>query len=146
MKKSGGKSFSAKVALIGAVLAVAAAVGEIIYGMTYEQYADFVVVLCLLGGAVLWGCYTFMDNKVTEWFGLLGVCVAGFGMGLFVANSFNVWADTWGNIQQYGNLTGAFNFFNSQGGPIPAVVIIVITLLAVVCGIISCFTGKESAK
>lgn len=143
---NGKKSFSAKIALIGAALAVVSSVGEVIYGMTYEQYSDFVVVLCLLGGAALWGAYAFIDNAVTEWFGLAGVGVAGFGFGLFITNSFNVWADTWGNIQQYGKLTGAFNFFNSQGGPIPAVLLIVLTLAALVCGIISCFTGKESVK
>ena len=48
-----GKGVSATIALAGAALAVVAAVGEIIYGATYEQYADFVVVLCLLAGAVL---------------------------------------------------------------------------------------------
>ena len=123
-----GKGVSATIALAGAALAVVAAVGEIIYGAAYEQYADFVVVLCLLAGAVL-----------------LGVIAIGFGMGLFLTNSFNVWADTWGNLQQYGSIVGAFNFFNSQGGPIPAVALIVVSLLAAVCGIISCFTGKKEA-
>ena len=70
--------------------------------------------------------------------------VAGFGLGLFVVNSFNVWADAWGNLQQYGSIVGEFNFFNSQGGPIPAVILIVLALAAEICGIISCFRGKET--
>ena len=146
MKGINVKSLSAIAALIGAVLAVIAAVGEIIYGSMYEQYSDFVVVLCLLGGAALLVTYAFVDKKIAEWSCLLGVAATGFGLGLFIANSFNVWADTWGNLQQYGSLTGAFNFFNSQGGPIPAVIIIVLVLISAVCGIISCFTGKETAK
>ena len=133
-----GKGVSATIALAGAALAVVAAVGEIIYGAAYEQYADFVVVLCLLAGAVLLGVYAFIDHPVTDWSCLLGVIAIGFGMGLFLTNSFNVWADTWG-------IVGAFNFFNSQGGPIPAVALIVVSLLAAVCGIISCFTGKKEA-
>ena len=140
-----GKGVSATIALAGAALAVVAAVGEIIYGAAYEQYADFVVVLCLLAGAVLLGVYAFIDHHVTDWSCLLGVIAIGFGMGLFLTNSFNVWADTWGNLQQYGSILGAFNFFNSQGGPIPAVALIVVSLLAAVCGIISCFTGKKEA-
>lgn len=42
------KSKSAKLAVAGAVLAIAAAVGETIYGFAYAQYADFVVVLSYL--------------------------------------------------------------------------------------------------
>lgn len=45
------KSKSAKLAVAGAVLAIAAAVGETIYGFAYAQYADFVVVLSYLLGA-----------------------------------------------------------------------------------------------
>lgn len=145
MKDIKTKSASAKVALAGAVLAVVAAIAEIVYGAVYEQYADFVVVLCLLGGAALWAVYAFIDNNLTEWCGLLGEAVAGFGLGLFIVNIYNVLADTWGNLQQYGSLTGAFNFFNSQGGPIPPVAIIIIALAACICGIVCCFKGKETA-
>jgi len=140
-----GKGISAGIALAGAVIAVASAIGSIIYGAAYEQYADFVVVLCLLAGAALLGVYALIDHPVTDWSCLLGVIAIGFGMGLFLTNSFNVWADTWGNLQQYGSIVGEFNFFNSQGGPIPAVVLIVLSLLAAVCGVISCFTGKKEA-
>jgi hypothetical protein len=141
-----GKSFSAKAAFVGAILAIAAAIGCIIYGAVYEQYADAVVVLCLLVGAALYGAYALIDHAATQWFGFLGVAAVGFGLGLFLTNSYNVWADTWGNIQQYGSLTGGFSFFNSQGGPIPAAILLILSLISAVCGIISCFNGKETAK
>lgn len=140
-----GKGASAGAALVGAVVAIAAAVGSIAYGAAYEQYADFMVVLCMLAGAVLLGIYALLDNAVTDWFCLLGVIAVGFGLGLFLTNSYNVWADTWGNLQQYGSIVGEFNFFNSQGGPIPAVILIALGLLSAICGIVACFTGKKEA-
>ena len=147
MKQNGQKmSGSAKAALIGGCAAILAAVAEIIYGVKYEQYADYTVVLTLLAGGALMGAYALCTFRAADWFGLLGVITAGFGLGLFIVNSFNVWADTWGNIQQYGQLTGEFNFFNSQGGPIPAVILIALCLAAEVCGIISCFKGKEAVQ
>lgn len=140
------KGFGALIALIGAVVALVAAVGCIIYGAAYEQYADFTVVLCLIAGAVILAAYALADAAVIDWFNLLGVAVVGFGTGLFLVNSYNVWADTWGNLSQYGSLTGDFSFFNSQGGPIPAAILIILGLVAAVCGIIACFVGKEAAK
>lgn len=146
MKATTLKSGSAKLAAAGAVLAVVAAVGETIYGLAYAQYADFVVVLNYLLGAALLAAYAFTNSKLTYWLNLLGVVGTGFGLGLFITNSYNVWADTWGNLNQYGSLTGAFSFFNSQGGPFPAAALIVLGLAAAICGVISCFGGKESAK
>ena len=140
------KSAGAYLALIGGCLAVLAAVAEIIYGAKYEQYADYTVVLTLLAGGALLGVYALCSFPGSDWFGLLGVIAAGFGLGLFLVNSFNVWADTWGNLQQYGSLVGEFNFFNSQGGPFPPVILIVLGLAAEICGIISCFKDKEAAK
>lgn len=140
------KGFSAKIAFIGSVIALICAVGNIIYGAMYEQYADFVVVLSLLAGGALLAVYTFVDHPLVNWFGLLGTAATGFGTGLFLTNSYNVWADTWGNIQQYGKIVGEFNFFNSQGGPIPAAVLLLLGLAAALCAIISCFGGKETRK
>ena len=138
-------SSGARIALFGGCLAVIAAIAEIIYGARYEQYADYTVVLTLLIGGTLLAGYASFSFRAADWFGFLGVIAAGFGLGLFIVNSFNVWADTWGNIQQYGSIVGEFNFFNSQGGPIPAVILIVLGLAAEICGIISCFKGKETA-
>ncbi len=142
MKISGKNSY---ISLIGAVLSAVVAVCEIIYGAVYSQYADFVVVGTYLIGAALMAAYVFTNTKFTAWLNLLSVVFSGFGMGLFITNSYNVWADTWGNLTQYGSLTGAFSFFNSQGGPYPAVAIIVLGLLSVILGIVSCFGRKENA-
>lgn len=139
-------SAGARIALIGGCVAIIAAIVEIIYGAKYEQYADYTVVLTLLSGGALMGVYALCSFRTSDWFALFGVIVAGFGLGLFIVNSFNVWADAWGNLQQYGSLVGEFNFFNSQGGPIPAVVLIVLGLTAEVLGIISCFKGKEAVQ
>ncbi len=142
MKISGKNSY---ISLIGAILSAVVAVCEIIYGAVYSQYADFVVVGTYLIGAALMAAYVFTNTKFTAWLNLLSVVFSGFGMGLFITNSYNVWADTWGNLTQYGSLTGAFSFFNSQGGPYPAVAIIVLGLLSVILGIVSCFGRKENA-
>ncbi len=142
MKISGKNSY---ISLIGAILSAVVAVCEIIYGAVYSQYADFVVVGTYLIGAALMAGYVFTNTKFTAWLNLLSVVFSGFGMGLFITNSYNVWADTWGNLTQYGSLTGAFSFFNSQGGPYPAVAIIVLGLLSVILGIVSCFGRKENA-
>lgn len=141
-----GKTGGEKAALVGAALSVLTAAGHIIYGLMYEQYADCMVPLCLLAGAALLGAYAIMHKSIANWLTLLGVLVGGFGWGLMIVNSYNVWADTWGNLQQYGRLWGDFNFFNSQGGPIPAVILIALGLAAVVCGVVSCFAGKEAVK
>ncbi len=132
-------------ALASAVLAIAAAIASIVYGATYEQYADYMVVLTLVLGAALMIVYAAIDNCITEWTNLLGTISTSFGMGLFLVNSLNVWEDVNGNLQQYGSLTGDFNFFNSQGGPYPAIAIIVICLVAAICGVISCFKAKKEA-
>lgn len=137
-----GKGAGAKFALIGAVLALIAAIGCIIYGVMYSQYFDIVIILGYIVGAAVLVAYVMVDNAVIDWFNLVGVTIISFCMGLFITNSYNVWADTNGNLSQYGSLTGAFNFFGSEGGPIPAAILIVIGLLAVIFGIICCFKGK----
>lgn len=54
---------SAKLAVVGAVLAIVAAVGETIYGFVYAQYADFVVVLSYLLGAALLAAYACTNKN-----------------------------------------------------------------------------------
>lgn len=140
-----GKSL--KSALIAAVLSIVTAAASLIYGLTYSQYLDVVVILCLAAGGVLLAVYAVADTALTYWFGLAGVLVSSYGLGLFIVNIYNVVADTWGNLSQYGTLTGDYNFFNSEGGPVPVVVIIVLGLLAALAGIVSCFAGeREVAK
>lgn len=141
-----GKGASAVAAMVGAVLALAAAIGCVIYGSIYEQYSDYVVVICLVVGALLLAAYALIDNQVTDWFGLVSVVGVSAGLAFFVANSYNVWADTWGNILQYGSITGDYSFFNSQGGPIPALVLILLTLAAAICGVVCCFSRKQEGN
>lgn len=140
------KGFSEKAALVGSVIAAVCAVGNMVYGSMYEQYADFMVVLSLLAGAALLLGYALVNKRLVNWFCLLGTVAIGFGAGLFLTNSYNVWADAWGNIQQYGSIVGEFSFFSSQGGPVPAAVLLLMGLAAAVCAIISCFGGKETEK
>lgn len=144
MKKITGKLGDINV--IAALAAVVTAILAIIHGAVYHQYFDIAVVLTLLIGAALWVVPVFIDNKITEWFCLIGELFAAFGIGLYITNSYNVWADTWGNISQNGVLFGTFNFFGSEGGPVLPAIIIVLGLGACVCGIISCFKGKEAKQ
>ncbi|MCD8053449.1 MAG: hypothetical protein LUF00_05310 [Lachnospiraceae bacterium] len=134
-----------KLPMAGAVLSVIAAIGCIIYGNTYSQYADWSVVLALLLGGVLLAVYALVPGGLTEWLSLLGTLCAAWGLGLFFVNSYNVWADTWGNIYMYGKLSGDYNFFSSEGGPIPVIILIVLSLAGVIMGIISCFKGRKEA-
>lgn len=128
------KSFSAVAALAGAVLSAVAAVADLIYGLTYNEYFDSVVLLCMAGGTVCLALYALMNKAATEFLNLLAVLALGFGMGLFFLNSYPVWADWWGNFDMYG----------SRGGVGPVITIMVITLVAAICGIVSCFSRKEA--
>lgn len=130
--------------LIAALFAAVTAVLALIHGNTYSQYFDVTVILTLALGAVCWVIPAIIQNGVTAWFGLIGELFAAFGLGLYITNSYNVWADTWGNISQNGVLFGTFNFFGSEGGPVLPAIIIVVGLIACICGIISCFKGKEN--
>ena len=136
MKTTTLKSGSARLAVVGAVLAVVAAVGETIYGFAYAQYADCVVVLSYLLGAALLAAYVFTNTKLTYWLNLLGVVAAGFGLGLFITNSYNVWADWYGGFTMYG----------SRGGIGPVIAIMVILLAGCITGTVSCFTVRRDKQ
>lgn len=132
--------------IIAALLAIVTAILALIHGAVYSQYFDLIVILGLLVGAALWVVYDFFDNIIIAWFGVLGEVCAAFGLGLYITNSYNVWADTWGNISQNGVLFGTFNFFGSEGGPVMPFIIILFGLAACVCGIVACFKGIKEAK
>jgi hypothetical protein len=130
------KSFSAKISLIGAMVSLVLIVAFIIYGAIYPVYFDLAVIICWLLGAIGLGAYAFVDKKVTEYFGLAAVFLLSFGLGLFFLNSYSVWADWYGHFDMYG----------SEGGVTPVIIIFVITFIAIVCGIISCFMRKEAEE
>lgn len=128
------KSFSAIISLAGASVSIIALIGFCIYGAIYHEYFDFVVMGCLLLGAVGAGTYALIDHPVTEILNVFAVFFVSFGMGLFGLNSYNVWADWWGNFTMYG----------SRGGLVPVIILFICYFLAIICNIVSCFTRKEA--
>ena len=132
--KQNKKSFSAMAALAGAVLSAVAAVADLIYGLTFSEYFDSVVLLCLIVGAACLAAYAFVNKAATEFLNLLAVLALGFGLGLFFLNSYPVWADWWGHFDMYG----------SRGGVGPVIAIVAVTVVSAICGIVSCFSRKEA--
>lgn len=132
MKKN--LSFSAKVGLVGALASVVTAAAFIIYGVMYNEYFDTVVLACALLSAGGLAAYALLDGGIVEYLNLGGVFCLSFGMGLFFLNSYPVWADWYGNFTMYG----------SRGGVTPVIAILVLMMVTLLCGIISCFTRKEA--
>lgn len=127
------KSFSEKAGLAGGALSLVSLIAFCIYGITYSQYFDITVAACFLLGALCSAVYGVSDSKAAEYGPLAGVFFAGFGLGLFFLNSYEVWADWWGGFDMYG----------SAGGIAPVITIMVITFLSAICDIIACFTVRE---
>lgn len=126
-------SLSAKAGLLGAVLSIVTAVAFIIYGAIYNEYFDAAVLVCALLSAAALATYALKNSGVTEYLNLVGVFCLSFGMGLFFLNSYPVWADWYGNFTMYG----------SRGGVVPVIIILVLMLITILCGILSCFARKE---
>lgn len=129
------RGISALCALAAAGLSAVALVAFLIYGAVYTVYFDAVILLALLLGAAGNGLYALMNRPWAEFLGLAGVVCLGFGLGLFVLNAYPVMADWYGQ----------FNMYGSQGGLVPVVVIAALTLIAIVAGIVACFTRREAA-
>ncbi|MBD5133476.1 MAG: hypothetical protein HDT38_03235 [Clostridiales bacterium] len=123
-------SFSVKSSQLGALLGLAAFIAYGIYGMVFD-YFDFVVFLALLLGTVC--AQTYVLVKKSQYLNLLSVVSHSFGLGLLFLNSYPVWADWYGNFTMYG----------SRGGVAPVILLILLTVLAILCGMISCFTIKR---
>ncbi|MBD5462582.1 MAG: hypothetical protein HDR24_05915 [Lachnospiraceae bacterium] len=128
------KSMSIKAGLASAVLNVITLIAFCIYGLVYD-YFDTVVFLTFLLGIVFNGLYIFMNRRITNFFNLFAVVCLSFGVGLFFLNSYPVWADRLNHITMYG----------SRGTLVPVVTIIILCLVTIILGIVSCFTGKEGA-
>lgn len=127
-------SLSAKVGMLGALASVLTAAAFVVYGAMYNEYFDVAVLVCALLSAVGLAVYALKNGGITEYLNLAGVLCLSFGMGLFFLNSYPVWADWYGNFTMYG----------SRGGITPVIIILVLMLIALICGIISCFTRKEA--
>lgn len=132
MKNLSGKSFSAKVALLGGALNLITLIVFCVYGAVYD-YFDTVVFLTLALGVVFAAGYALGKGKLTEILNLLAVVAVSFGMGLFFLNSYPVWADRVNNISMYG----------SRGTLVPVVAIMILCIITVAIDAISCFTRKE---
>ena len=130
LKKNGT---SGLLGLIAAALGLVSFVAFVIYGAVYSSYADWGVALFLLLGALCSAGYVVFDAKWAEVLPLAGVVCTGIGMNVFFLNSYNVWADWYGN----------FNMYQSEGGITPVIVLLVIDLLTIVAGIAAGFTRKH---
>ncbi len=127
------KSFSEKASLAGAGAALITAAAFCIYGAVYSQYADAGVAGFLLLGAAASLAYTFIDGTIADLGSLAGAFCVSFSMGLFFVNSYNVWADWYGN----------FHMYSSQGGIAPVIALLILYLVSIISNIVSCFAGKE---
>jgi len=128
-----GKSASAKLSLAAGAVALIALIAFIIYGICYSAYADFGVGLFLLLSVLGYLAYTFFDGPVADFLPLAAVFCAAFGMGLIVINAYPVFADWYGN----------FNMYGSQGGLAPVAALLVLLVVSILCGIVTCFTRKH---
>ncbi len=130
--------------LISIGLSLIAGIGALIYGMRYAQYLDVAVILTLLAGGILGILALRIKPAAAGWLKLAATLCTAWGMGLFIVNSYNVWADAFGNLNMYGSLSGDFNFFSSEGGMVPPIILIVLMLLACIFGIIAVFGNRDA--
>ena len=128
-----GKSASAKISLAAAAAALVSLVAFIIYGAKYSAYADFGVGLALLLGVLGYLAYVFFDYAVLDFAPFAAVFCSSFAMGLFAINAYPVLGDWYGN----------FNMYGSEGGITPVVIIMALTIVSILCGIVTCFTRKN---
>lgn len=129
--------------IICAGLCLLSALFAIIHGGIYHQYFDIFVILFLILGTLAFAADGLLHNNVTSWVNLAGVFFASAGVALYLVNSYNVWADTWGNISQNGVLFGTFNFFGSEGGPVLPFLFLIVGIGACVVGVTSTFKPFE---
>lgn len=134
-----------KLSYIGALLAVLAAVYYIMYGASYAQYADIGGVIILALGAAVLAAGVYFDKPICAYAPIAAIVLIGYAFGILLCSSFNVWQDAFGNLNMYGSLTGDFNFFNSEGGPIALLILLLMMLAAEILAVISCFKAKGEA-
>lgn len=131
-----------KLSYIAAALAALAAIYYIFYGAAYAQYADVGGVVILLLGAAVLAAGAYFRKPVCAYAPIAAIVLIGFSFGLLLCSSFNVWQDAFGNLNMYGSVTGDFNFFNSEGGPISLLILLLAMLAAEILAVISCFKAK----
>ncbi len=128
------KSSSNKVTLplLAGLMTAVTLVAYVIYGLTF-QYYDYMVVVDLAVAVICFLGLHFFSKP--DFLDLAAVFFVGMGLGIFFFNSYPVWADELNGITMY----------NSRGGLVPVIALIVLMLAAIILGIISCFRQREVA-
>lgn len=124
---------SGKISLAAAALGLVTLAAFLIYSAMYSVYFDSAVVIFLLLGIAGHVGYALWNSRIADVLPLAAVICAGIGMNIFFLNSYTVWADWWGN----------FNMYGSQGGVTPVIIILILAILSIICGIVTCFTRKN---
>lgn len=127
-----GKGLSVRAALLSAITGAVTLVAFMIYGIAYD-YLDYVVALSLAAGILCIAAYAFVNSRMVMFLNLVSVVITAYGMGLFFLNSHPVWADRLNHIEMYG----------SRGTLVPVVLILVLFVVTLVLGIVSCYSAKE---
>ena len=130
-KRVKASGVSAKLSQFSALLGLVSLVAFCIYAAVF-QYFDLVVLLTIALGVVCMEGYVLSSARAAQLLNMFGVACYAYAVGLFFLNSYNVWADWYGNFTMYG----------SRGGIAPVVAIMVLLLVCCIAGIISCFTAK----
>ena len=122
----------ARKSAIAAVITLVALVAFLIYGIMYPVYADYTVMIFYALGIACFAGHVFWDHPIAEVLPPCGVALTALAMNLMFLNSYTVWADWYGNFDMYG----------SQGGITPVIILMVLSLIAIIAGIVSCFSRK----
>ncbi len=127
------RSNSAYAVLGAAALTLITLILYVIYGNVYKYY-DYMVALDLIFATVCFAAYfVFGRAKGLGFLNMLAVAFVAFGLGVFFFNSYPVWADELNGITMY----------NSRGGLFPVISLIVLFLIPMVTGIVTCFAKEE---
>ncbi len=128
-----GKSLSSKVSMISAGAGLISFIAFCIYGAVYNKYFDLAVAGFVALGAVCSFIYATVEVKATELLNVVAVFLTTFALGLMAQNAYPVFADWYGNFSMYG----------SSGGIAPVIILVVLFVITIVLGLISCFTKRE---
>ena len=121
--------------LAAAVLSAASLAAFTVYGLVFN-YFDTVVFGGLALAAVLFGFAGVGKGKLAAAALPAGVLSVALAEALFFVNSFPVWADEVNGITMY----------NSRGGLVPVIAILILLLASAVTGIVASFRASKEGK
>lgn len=107
-----------------------------VYGAVNRYYDSIVCLNIILAMLCFTGYFLFNAYKGGRVLNIIGVILLSFALTFFFINSYPVWADELNGITMYG----------SRGGLAPVIAIIVMMVLSVVAGIVSCFLQPEERR